>query len=423
MSKLREMLYNLVEESLLVEEKKDHIIRKIPSLSSEQRDELIELFKNKPHLENKIEWSKYRYLTWEDFDEVLNYESNTERKKKVKTHGIKGLKIGKDYIPLKEPNDAPLDYEGAYMPLSYEASKFIASNRIGNCTGRWCTAKQRSSEDWNKYIYRDKIVLVYIVYNDTKYALAIYKNPEIWELFDSENEPLRDLPGLDVDELISDNIRKIEEVRDFFSETDSTPIDIIGGFSGVRHTINADGSVHVKGDVNLSNKDLTELPIEFDVVDGNFNISGNKITSLDGCPKYVGGDFNCGDNSNLRTLTGGPEEVKGDFNCSFTGIDTLVGGPEEVGGNYDAARCNITILDGAPEKINGTFRAIGNKLETLFGSPSFIGGNFLVQSNRLTSLEGAPRLVNGKFVCTKNTNSFDIEDVQEVTDVKGDIRV
>ena len=51
-----------------------------------------------------------------------------------------------------------------------------------------------------------------------------------------------------------------------------------------------------KGDLDLSRLNLTVLPdILKDIsVDGDFFCNGNNLTSLEGAPKTVNGDFGCG---------------------------------------------------------------------------------------------------------------------------------
>jgi hypothetical protein len=61
-------------------------------------------------------------------------------------------------------------------------------------------------------------------------------------------------------------------------------------------TINKDGSVDVNGDVDISHRNLIQIPIEFNVVHGNFNCSRNNLNTLKGCPKYIHGGFNCSNN-------------------------------------------------------------------------------------------------------------------------------
>ena len=58
------------------------------------------------------------------------------------------------------------------------------------------------------------------------------------------------------------------------------------------YTINEDGSIDVNGNVNLSYKGLTELPLTFNKVTGYFDCSRNNLTSLKGSPRWVGGSFN-----------------------------------------------------------------------------------------------------------------------------------
>jgi hypothetical protein len=58
-------------------------------------------------------------------------------------------------------------------------------------------------------------------------------------------------------------------------------------------TINEDGSVDVDGVVNLSGKGLTQLPLKFGKVSGGFYCSDNLLTSLEGAPIEVDGDFYC----------------------------------------------------------------------------------------------------------------------------------
>jgi len=99
------------------------------------------------------------------------------------------------------------------------------------------------------------------------------------------------------------------------------------------YTINIDGSIDVDGDVNLSDMELTELPLKFNHVSGYFDCGWNNLTTLEGCPKSVGGDFHCSDN-NLTILEGGPKSVGGDFSCWKNNLTSLEGSPKSVGGDF-----------------------------------------------------------------------------------------
>jgi len=56
--------------------------------------------------------------------------------------------------------------------------------------------------------------------------------------------------------------------------------------NGVRnYTINKDLTIDVKGNVDISHRNLREIPVQFDIVDGFFNCSVNKLISLKGSPR------------------------------------------------------------------------------------------------------------------------------------------
>lgn len=60
--------------------------------------------------------------------------------------------------------------------------------------------------------------------------------------------------------------------------------------------------VNVKGNVDLSNQDLTMIPVKFNQVGGYFLCHRNQLTSLEFCPAHVGGDFYCGHNPLLQKV-------------------------------------------------------------------------------------------------------------------------
>jgi hypothetical protein len=57
--------------------------------------------------------------------------------------------------------------------------------------------------------------------------------------------------------------------------------------------LNADGEVDVVGGVEVSNMNLTEIPVKFGKVTGFFDCSNNKLTTLKNCPDFVEGSFWC----------------------------------------------------------------------------------------------------------------------------------
>jgi len=193
-------------------EKKDHIIKKMPLLSKDEKEHLIKIFGQKPHLENQINWNKWKTLTYADFAEIILSTSKREKKKVVKSKGIKGLKENVDYIEL---NLKDKTFE-AYIPLTWEASKMIASKYIGNCEGAWCTAYQKDRRYWKSYVEEDGIVLVYLIHpeNAEKYAFAIYPDNTTYEIFDHDDNAIEDIPGFNEGVIFTSANKKIfDQVR------------------------------------------------------------------------------------------------------------------------------------------------------------------------------------------------------------------
>ena len=87
------------------------------------------------------------------------------------------------------------------------------------------------------------------------------------------------------------------------------------------YTINSDGSIDVNGIVNLHNLGLEKLPIKFNKVNGYFYCN-NKLTSLEGSPVEVNGDFYCRNNY-LTSFEFSPKIIRGDFWCQNNNIKSF----------------------------------------------------------------------------------------------------
>lgn len=116
------------------------------------------------------------------------------------------------------------------------------------------------------------------------------------------------------------------------------------------YTINEDRSIDINDDVDLGKYRLERLPLKFRNVTGSFSIGENSLTSLDGCPKYVGRGFYCSYN-HLTSLKGGPESVGGEFYCAANKLTSLEGCPERIGGVLYCAENHLTSLRGFPEMV------------------------------------------------------------------------
>ena len=70
-------------------------------------------------------------------------------------------------------------------------------------------------------------------------------------------------------------------------------------------------TVKVSGNVSLRGLGLTKIPINFTEA-GGFDCSYNELTSLEGSPRIVDGDFWCWGNK-LKSFKGKPEYIGGKF--------------------------------------------------------------------------------------------------------------
>ena len=120
-----------------------------------------------------------------------------------------------------------------------------------------------------------------------------------------------------------------------------------------KFTILKDNSVNVHGDVRLANKlaNLLKLPLNFNIIEGDFDIGDNELTSLEGSPKKVTGSFMCHKNE----------------------IFSLKGGPKEVGGSFIILHNNISSLEYAPTIVRDDFICSHNPLKELSGINTVLG--------------------------------------------------
>ena len=148
-----------MKQYLLYLEAKEAIINKL-QLNDEQKKEIQELVDKYPQKASKIDWNK-KDLTYGAITSTLKEIS----KKAVKQGSLGGLVEGKDYILFGEFETKISKYMG-YIPLNHNASRVIAQEKIGGCEGKWCTAFQKSSSHWDRYVKKDKKILVYGVSED-----------------------------------------------------------------------------------------------------------------------------------------------------------------------------------------------------------------------------------------------------------------
>ena len=402
-------------------EKKDHLIKRNPNLTDEQKQEIIELLGKHPSYENKIDWTKNKSLTYEDFLEAL-------RPLYINDLDPRGLIEGQDYDILYESDDEVL-----YSVYTYEASKVLASNSVepelwtgipswcgeeeftdeahafgyfdsehGNMKpgAKWCISMQTSDNHWNRYNsdfqfffwFRDDDSL----WDDIKIAIGVSK--ETWEVAliynGADNEVEIELPSYIME--------AIDKERKNYKEKESNHVKYKLKLNPQTNRYDYDGDLDRDAlNILFVSEDKDGFTINFGKVTGNFNCSALDLTSLKGSPQEVGGNFYCSYNY-LTSLEGAPQEVGRNFNCNYNKLTSLEGAPQKVGGDFECQSNQLSSLEGASQTVGGRFNCSWNQITSLKGSPQRIGSYFWCNNNQLISLEGAPQTIKKSFMCYKN---------------------
>jgi hypothetical protein len=186
---------------------------------------------------------------------------------------------------------------------------------------------------------------------------------------------------------------------------------------GVEPKIQADGTIDIPGDVTINlvsgDKSLPSVKdgkftVKFGTIGGNFICRGVKLSSLEGGPKKVTGQFDISKNE-LTSLVGSPEEVGSFFATDNKKLTSLAGGPKIIKGItdtnksqkeyiYDVSGCGLTTLEGngITSFGPGGFNCGGNKITSLAGLGVVTSTGvtrFDCSNNQLTSLNGIPKPV------------------------------
>jgi hypothetical protein len=187
--------------------------------------------------------------------------------------------------------------------------------------------------------------------------------------------------------------------------------DICEKYEIENYTVNDDGTIDVNGTVNLDNVKLTELPLSFNKVSGDFFCRFNQLTTLKGSPRWVGGDFSCYDNR-LPSLEFSPDYVGRDFDCNDNDLSDLVGSPKQVGNSFYCG-CNKQLNNpkGCPEKIGRTFACTNTPLSSIF---NYVDQFFLYTFNFYKIIkEDTVNLKRLKYVMDLYNKPIDLDKIQK----------
>ena len=150
--------------------------------------------------------------------------------------------------------------------------------------------------------------------------------------------------------------------------------------------------IEVADNINLSNFQMTHLPVQFGRVKGKFSCDNCKLETLKGAPHFVGGSFSCSWNR-LETLEYAPATVGENFLCHHNMLKNFKHAPVIVPGRLGASVNHIATLEHAPQAM----------------------GHLEIQYNPFKAIQAYTEF---EFECTGNI-SFSTEDkfmLQELSD-------
>lgn len=132
---------------------------------------------------------------------------------------------------------------------------------------------------------------------------------------------------------------------------------------GAHITIDPQGLIIRADYVEARKLNMTEIPVPFLKVDGNFTIKRKSLRSLKNSPREVTGSFDVSDNQ-LTSLAHGPTVVGEHYMCSYNRLTNLVGAPKHVSGYFEVLKNPLESLEGLPQGIS-YFTVSNNSDKTL----------------------------------------------------------
>ena len=258
--------------------------------------------------------------------------------------------IAKDNWQQIKPHDNPQKDDNAYDEYGLSLMAILVSDkgRLLNCTLRW------------NHVVEPKY---------TKSGRAVDK------AFISFAE-LSQVTGLDVKVEVKQELAKLVE------KFKNAP-------KGAKVYEGPEGICFASDHLYWYDRDLNPIDPP-DEINKDFYISdGNDLTSLEGSPRIVNGEFRFS-GTKITSLEGCPEEVGGYFDCSVTNIDSLKGCSQRIKRSFSCSYTDISSLEGCPQIINGAFFCNGTKITSFEGGPRKVGSLNCSDCKLLKSLKGAP---------------------------------
>lgn len=168
----------------------------------------------------------------------------------------------------------------------------------------------------------------------------------------------------------------------------------------IKRNINPKFGMTYEEDINLQGSfGGHEIPEELTWIsecEGNLILSNNNLSTLEGCPEVVLGDFFVNKNPTPLLLLGFPKQVGTDkidsnIDLSHSRISGLKYLPRATNGSLILTNCGLDSLEDCPQTIGRDFEIVSNVLlNTLQGGPTSVGGTMRCNDCALTDFIHAP---------------------------------
>ena len=276
----------------------------------------------------------YYYKNVEELEDIIEKspdKSKIEQEKHIKATEAKII-LDNDHYFIVEP-------------LTWEASKIYGKGT------KWCTASEVSNTSWISDVINKNARIFYVRnkklnIDNPEYKIAIHvpiscfdKNKKVdynkipCTLWDA-NDKATEYNLQEVANKFGIDINKISNIKFVDLNTKEGIKEWLDLMEIKNYKVNEDLIVDVNDDINIYNKGLTEIPIQFGIVKGDFYCYHNNLKSLEGCPIKVNGDFCCSRNK-LTSLEYASEIINGNFDCSFNNLKSLKYTPKEIKGYFN----------------------------------------------------------------------------------------
>jgi len=247
--------------------------------------------------------------------------------------------------------------DGKYIKTTYEDDTYKVVYLSDIIPLEYCSYGTMFRNKWNDlpfYIIENKILPI----TDEFHKLAIIDKTTSYDIYTAKGK--RNI--INIYNILNDY--KIPHTAFNLDLDWINSSDLFRNVYGIKgeYTINEDGEIDVDGSVFITRSGITEIPVKFGKVTGDFWCERNNLTTLKNAPNWVGRDFDASENM-LTDLEGSPEFVGRGFYCSYNPLESLKGAPKKV----DWFICKGGLEKLPPLKMKITKKLVNSLIEVVKG--------------------------------------------------------